>query len=253
MSKQLEYEDKSVEKAIQKASDKVHIPKEELKYEVISYGSSGIFGLVGSKQARIRVTIPESAATPNKTGRPPKKTTSPSAQKKIDDHKQKTISVDPAELGKSTLQRIIDFITTDAEISAKEESDRIVLNVKGGNSAALIGKHGQTLEAIQYLVEKVVNRHTEERTRIHIDIEGYLEARQASLEGLAMRLAEKVKRTGKPATVGQMNAHDRRIVHLALKDDEGVRTLSKGDGFIKKLLIFPKKNSLPKEKQSNPQ
>ena len=91
----------------------------------------------------------------------------------------------------------------------------------------------------------------EERTRIHIDIEGYLAARQVSLERLAVRLAEKVKLTGKSVTVGQMNAYDRRIVHLALKSDEGVRTLSKGGGFIKKLLIFPKKNSLLKEQQSN--
>jgi len=251
MSKHLEFEDKSVEKAIQKACDKVHMPKEELRYEVISYGSSGIFGLVGSKKARIRVTIPESAPTPNKTGQPAKKKASPSEPTKSEDSEKDAVSIDPAELGKSALQRIIDFITTDAEISVKEASDRILLTVKGGNTAALIGKHGQTLEAIQYLVEKVVNRQMEQRTRIYIDIEGYLEARQASLERLAIRLAEKVKRTGKPATVGQMNAHDRRIVHLALKDDEGVRTLSKGDGFIKKILIFPKKNSLLKEKQSS--
>ncbi|HEA66072.1 MAG TPA: KH domain-containing protein [Desulfobacterales bacterium] len=247
MSKHLEFEDKSVEKAIQKACDKVHMTKEELRYEVISYGSSGIFGLVGSKKARIRVTIPEFAPTPNKTGQPAKKKVLPSEPTKIEDSEKDAVSTDPVELGKSALQRIIDFITTDAEISVKEASDRILLNVKGGNTAALIGKHGQTLEAIQYLVEKVVNRQMEQRTRIYIDIEGYLEARQASLERLAIRLAEKVKRTGKPETVGQMNAHDRRIVHLALKGDEGVRTLSKGDGFIKKLLIFPKKNSLLKE------
>ncbi len=247
MSKHLEFEDKSVEKAIQKACDKVHMTKEELRYEVISYGSSGIFGLVGSKKARIRVTIPECASTPNKTGQSAKDKVLPSEPAKIEDSEKDAVSTDPVELGKSALQRIIDFITTDAEISVKETSDRILLNVKGGNTAALIGKHGQTLEAIQYLVEKVVNRQMEQRTRIYIDIEGYLEARQASLERLAIRLAEKVKRTGKPETVGQMNAHDRRIVHLALKGDEGVRTLSKGDGFIKKLLIFPKKNSLLKE------
>ncbi|HJO63516.1 MAG TPA: RNA-binding cell elongation regulator Jag/EloR [Desulfobacterales bacterium] len=251
MSKHLEFEDKSVEKAIQKACDKVHMPEEELRYKVISYGSSGIFGLVGSKTARIRVTIPESALTPNKAVRPAKEQASPSEPKKIEDGEKDAVSTDPVELGKSTLQRIINFITTDAEISVKESSDRILLNVKGGNTAALIGKHGQTLEAIQYLVAKIVNRHMEERTRIHIDIEGYLAARQVSLERLAVRLAEKVKLTGKSATVGQMNAYDRRIVHLALKSDEGVRTLSKGGGFIKKLLIFPKKNSLLKEQQSN--
>ena len=251
MSKHLEFEDKSVEKAIQKACSKVHIRKEELKYEIISYGSSGIFGLVGSKKARIRVSIPESAPTPNKKDRPAPKKASPSEPIKIEDSEKDAVFTNPIELGKSTLKRIIDLITKDAEISVKEESDRILLNIKGGNTAALIGKHGQTLEAIQYLVQKIVNRQVGQRTRIHIDIEGYLEDRKASLERLAMRLAEKVKQTGKPATVGQMNAHDRRIVHLALKGDEGVKTLSKGDGFIKKLLIFPKKNSLLKENQSS--
>ena len=251
MSKHLEFEDKNVEKAIQKACAEVHMRKEELRYEIISYGSSGIFGLVGSKQARIRVTIPESAPTPNKTDRPAKTQASPSESIKIEDSEKDAVFTDPVELGKSTLQRIIDFITTDAEISVEEESDRILLIVKGGNTAALIGKHGQTLEAIQHLVEKIVNRHMGQRTRIHIDIEGYLEARKASLKRLAIRLADKVKQTGKPTTVGQMNAHDRRIVHLALKGDEGVKTLSKGDGFIKKLLIFPKKNALLKEKQSS--
>jgi spoIIIJ-associated protein len=69
-----------------------------------------------------------------------------------------------------------------------------------------------------------------------------------NLQGLALRMAEKVKSTGKPAAIGQMNAHDRRIVHIALQDDNMVRTQSKGEGFLKKLVIFPKKNSSRKQK-----
>ena len=100
---------------------------------------------------------------------------------------------------------------------------------------------------MQYLIEKIVNKHSEHRIRIQIDIEGYLEKKQNNLKGLAVRLAEKAKRSGKPITIGQMNAHDRRIIHLVLRDDSGVRTQSVGDGFLKKLLIFPR-NKYPREK-----
>ena len=96
-------------------------------------------------------------------------------------------------------------------------------------------------------MEKIVNKNRKGRVGIHIDVEGYLEKRRMSLQRLAVNMAEKVKSTGKPAAIGQMNAHDRRIVHIALQDDNMVRTQSKGEGFLKKLVIFPKKNSSRKQ------
>ena len=125
-----------------------------------------------------------------------------------------------------------------------------MFNIDGGNPAALIGRRGQVLEAIQYLVEKIINKHSEQRIRVQIDVEGYLNNRRVRLQKLAGRLAEKAKYTGKPAIIRQMNAHDRRIVHLTLRNDSGVRTQSIGNGFLKKLVIFPKKNSSQKEKQN---
>jgi spoIIIJ-associated protein len=129
----------------------------------------------------------------------------------------------------------------DAEITVQQENKKIKYNVKGGNTAVLIGKKGQTLEAIQYIVEKIVNKKSREKIRIHVDIEGYLENRRINLERLSTRLAEKSKRIGKPVTIGQLNSYDRRVVHLVLKNDSGVRTQSIGDGFYRKLVIFPKK------------
>lgn len=123
-----------------------------------------------------------------------------------------------------------------------------MFDINGGNAAVLIGRRGQTLEAIQYLVEKIINKRRGKRVRIQVDVEGYAKNRRASLKKLAGRTAEKVKRTGKPATIGQMNAHDRRIVHMALKDDNAVRTQSVGEGYIRKLVIFPKKNFYRKRK-----
>jgi spoIIIJ-associated protein len=107
-------------------------------------------------------------------------------------------------------------------------------------------KRGQTLDAIQSIVEKVINKHRENRTRVLVDIEGYLETRKENLEKLAMRLAEKSIRTGKPMSLGEMNAYDRRIVHIALKENPDVQTRSRGEGPLRKLVIFPKKKSFSK-------
>jgi len=254
MSFFLEFEGKSVEKAVQKACDELKITKEELEHDVVSYGSTGIFGLVGTKKARIRVAVSEptpEAVSDNITAEQKENSGFfDQAINKTDDlidvtsgdPEMHAFADDPIVLGRDVLQRIIDLITTDAKISIKEGSGRMMFNVEGGNSAVLIGKRGQTLEAIQYLVEKIVNKHSEERIRLQIDVGDYLESRRANLERLAGRLAEKAKRSGKPATIGQINAHDRRIVHLLLKDDDGVRTQSMGEGFFRKLVIFPKKN-----------
>ncbi|MFO7970670.1 MAG: RNA-binding cell elongation regulator Jag/EloR [Desulfobacterales bacterium] len=262
MSHRVEFEEKNVEMAVKKACEELNIPREKLKHDVISYGSTGIFGLVGTKKARIRVTLPE--PSPKVDFEPPNK--GPEKAENENSFEQPAESVasqveisddegedhgradDPGDIGREALQKMIDLITAGATISMEKHSNKIIFNVTGGNSAVLIGKRGQTLEAIQYLVEKIVNKNRKGRVGIHIDVEGYLEKRRTSLQGLALKMAEKVKNTGKPAAIGQMNAHDRRIVHIALQDDNRVRTQSKGEGFLKKLVIFPKKNSSRKQK-----
>ena len=258
MSPSLEFEDKNVELAVKKACEELNIPREKLKHDVISYGSTGIFGLVGTKKARIRVTLPKAAQdlkTENSNSKPQKTASLDQIVKDKDFQMEAAIGDielsssedDPKEIGREALQRIIDLITTDATVTIEEKSNRFFFNVKGGNSAVLIGKRGQTLEAIQYIVEKIVNKKRKERVGIQVDVEGYLEKRRINLEKTAFRLAEKVKRTGKPATMGQMNSHDRRIVHISLKDDNKVRTQSIGEGILRKLVIFPKKNTSRKK------
>jgi spoIIIJ-associated protein len=151
--------------------------------------------------------------------------------------------IDPEvlELGESILRLMIKSITPDADLRQTEVTDRICFQVAGGNSAVIIGKRGQTLEAIQYLVEKIVNKHNAQRVRVRVDVEGYLDKRREQLERMAERMAGKAKKSKKPVTLGQLNAHDRRIVHLALKDDGEVRTQSMGEGFYRKLVVFPRK------------
>ena len=266
MPASLEFKAKNIDKAVEKASEELNVPKKDLKYEVLSYGSSGIFGLSSAKKAKIRVRLPkDSRAFESKPeiseiqSDPADVPESPESPDEVnlgdDDAVAKenqegqplySFPEDPVDIGCHVLQRIIDAITTDAKISVERDSERIFFNVNGGNAGILIGKRGQTLDAIQSIVEKVINKHREKRTRVLVDIEGYLETRKENLEKLALRLAEKSKSTGKPMSLGQMNAYDRRIAHIALKDNPDVQTRSRGEGPLRKLVIFPKKRSLSK-------
>jgi spoIIIJ-associated protein len=231
MAASLEFKAKNVEKAVEKASEKLNMPKKEIKYEVLSYGSSGIFGLAGAKKAKIRIQLPEEALPSAST--PEISETPLIAADRIDDSEPSdafdldpddavgkdilkdgqvySFPEDPVGMGRNVLQRIVDAITTDAQISVDEDSERIFFNVNGGNAGILIGKHGQTLDAIQSIVEKVINKRRKNRKRI-----------------------------SKPISLGEMNAYDRRIVHIALKDNPDVLTRSRGEGPLRKLVIFPK-------------
>ncbi|MBF0389813.1 MAG: Jag N-terminal domain-containing protein [Desulfamplus sp.] len=158
------------------------------------------------------------------------------------------VSEEAMQIGRETLQKMVALITDDATVTAKSDEDRLLLKVEGGNSGVLIGRRGQTLEAMQYLTDKIINRYSESRVRLKVDIEGYMETRKANLKTLAYKMADKAKKTGKPATINQMTAQDRRIIHLTLKDDTRVRTQSMGDGYYRRLVIFPKKSTFKRKK-----
>ena len=250
-----EYEGKNVDQAVKNACEQLNLTPEAINYEIVSHGSSGIFGLVGAKKARIRVNFSEKTEQTQTEHAPPEAVNSSDSgvqQDKLSDPEENPerrlyqMPDNPLDLAQDALQRIVGSISSDAKISAQADSDRILLDVAGGNAGILIGKKGQTLEAMQTLVEKIVNKHNNtsngDRIRVQVDVAGYLETRKANLEKLALRLAEKSKRISKPISLGHMSAHDRRIVHLALKDDPGIRTRSRGDGHVRKLVIFPKKN-----------
>jgi len=247
MSPVLEFESKSVEKAIQKASQRLNIPPNKLEHNVISHGSTGIFGLVGSKKAKIRVVVPDENPVPVEESKD-ELATEPDLQgveSIVDEAFGKPpvseISDGDVTLGKEVLQKIVDLITSEATIRVEKNDGKLLFEVQGGNAAVLIGKRGQTLEAMQYLVEKIINKQNQKRIRVEVDVEGYLQGRRERLENLASRFSEKVKKTGKPLTAGQFNAHDRRIIHIALKEDREVRTHSVGEGYYRKLKIYPKK------------
>ena len=140
----------------------------------------------------------------------------------------------------------------EAELSEKTVSNQSWINVKVAEPGILIGKRGQTLEAIQYLADKVVSKQCGKGNRVIFDVEGYVESRKTELKDLAARLASKALKTGKPSTMTRMNAHDRRVVHMSLKKNRAVRTQSVGDGYYRKLIIFPKKKSTRKTEKAGP-
>jgi spoIIIJ-associated protein len=274
MSQFLEFVGKNMDQALEKASNELKIPVEDLAYDVVSYGSSGIFGLVGAKKAKIRVKQQKAGAVESETlaqaknlvkdafnlnGEEP--TPTPSKPKfKIKapfPKKEPAPAVIPENLenaikiGKEALERFSNFITTEARIISEVKDQRIIFKIEGGNSGLLIGKRGQTLEAMQYLVEKIVNKQSEQRVRVLVDVEGYLKTRKANLQKMAGRMADKAKKSNKPVTIGQMNAYDRRTVHMHLKGNRAVRTQSVGEGYYRKLIIFPKKNQRRRNHRQN--
>lgn len=258
----IEFQGKNVEQALENASDSLNIPKSKIKHEVIAYGSTGIFGLVGVKKAKIKVFVQtkDRDEQPKKRKEPEAKTEeekgSTKNQKAIDAKQtEEEISFDEdlVDYGKQALEKIVLNISDDAEIQCKQEKEKLAYQISGGQSGVLIGKRGQTLEAIQYLLEKMINKRSGNRVRVLVDVEGYLAKRKINLQQMAIRMAEKAKRTKKPVTIGQMNSHDRRIVHIQLKDEKGVRTQSLGDGFYRKLMIFPKKQGVRKRKNKSSQ
>lgn len=207
----LEFEEKSVEEAIAAACEKLRLPREKLDIEILSKGSSGIFGIVGTRKARIRVTtkVPAVEAA--------------------------------AERAKEILSNILRHVDLPTVIEWESRDDHFYLNIISNGSGLLIGKRGKTLNALQYLVSKILQKEIGENYSVIVDTENYRTKREGSLTELAQQLSEKVKKSHRPLTTGPMNAQDRRIIHLALKEDQEVRTKSKGEGTLRRVVIYPVK------------
>lgn len=248
-----EFEGKTKEEAIRSACEELGVSEEKLKIEVLSYGSTGIFGLVGAKKAQVRVTLRDASGAKRdvQKAKPdvpePKRdvqkakpdVTEAQGDEEASDAEEDIEAV--GETARSTLEGILSYVVDDATVAVAKHPDNIRLKIEASNPAILIGRHGRTLDALQYLVRKIVRKKHNTKMRISFDVEGYRDRRKESLTQLALRLGEKVKLSGKPATISPMNAYDRRLVHIALKDDTLVKTQSKGGGEFRKLVIFPQK------------
>jgi spoIIIJ-associated protein len=213
-----EFEGKNATEAIENASRELNVPKEELNIEIIEPGSAGIFGLVGGRKARVRVTVEDKAPEAGPA-----------------------VQGDVVAVASDSLKAILQLIPIEATVTARQEDERIILSIEGDQSGILIGRKGRTLDALQFIVSKIVNKSLDRKVRVLIDSENYRERRKEALVEMALKIGEKAKRIKKPITTGPLNPHDRRIIHLALRDDQELDTKSRGEGVLKKVLIIPRR------------
>ena len=150
------------------------------------------------------------------------------------------------EAAKEFLQKIFNAMRIEVvmEKFINKNEGMVTFKLHGSDMGILIGKHGQTLDSLQYLTNLVANKNSAERIRIVIDIEDYRERRVETLNRLALRLADKVKRTGERVVLEPMNPHERKIIHVALQNDRRITTLSEGEEPYRRVVIELKNNFL---------
>ncbi|MBT9174889.1 MAG: hypothetical protein DDT22_00554 [candidate division WS2 bacterium] len=199
---------KTVEEATQKALMALNLPLKDVLVEVIAEASSGLFGLFGSKFAKVRVS---EIVTPDKY---------------ISDF----------------LAGIMQHINISGDVETKKEEDFLKMNVSGNKMGILIGKRGQTLNALQYLLNVAYHRRFPgDDCRIVLDVEDYRLKREETLRTLALNQAKKVTRYSQEVVLEPMTAQERRIIHTALQDNEAVSTFSQGEEPFRKVVIAPKR------------
>jgi spoIIIJ-associated protein len=144
------------------------------------------------------------------------------------------------EIARQLMMELLEGMGMKAEVGASLRGEDLYLNIMGDREGILIGKHGRTLESLQFLFNRMVNKQLKEGVKVYIDVNDYKVKRTDSLTKMAARLGEKVKRAEKSLTIGPFNSHDRRIIHLAIKEDPALETESLGEGEMKRIRIIPK-------------
>jgi len=201
---------KNVDEAILQASMQLGVSSDRLQYEVVEKGSAGILGgLIGAKPAVIRA------------------------------RKIETIDEKAADFLHDVFGAM--GISVDVESKLNEEEKELEINLSGDEMGILIGKRGQTLDSLQYLVSLVVNKESEDYLRVKLDTENYRERRKETLETLAKNIAYKVKRTRRSVSLEPMNPYERRIIHSALQNDKYVFTRSEGEEPFRHVVISLKR------------
>lgn len=201
---------KTVEEAIIQASVQLGVSSDRLQYEVIEKGSTGLLGgLIGAKPAVIRA-------------------------RKVETIDEKAVGFLNSVFGAMGL-------SVDVEAKLNEEEKELEVNISGEEMGILIGKRGQTLDSLQYLVSLVVNKESEDYLRVKLDTENYRERRKETLETLAKNIAYKVKRTRRSVSLEPMNPYERRIIHSALQNDKYVFTRSEGEEPFRHVVIALKR------------
>lgn len=197
---------KTIDDAIQEGLQQLGLTKDEIDYEVIEYPSKGILG-IGSKPAKILI-------------------------------KERFNLVSEV---KNFLRGVLESFNISYELEVEETTDYTKVKITGDDLAILIGKHGKTIDAIQYLLALSVNKKTEEYRKVLLDVNGYREKREQTLENVAIRQAQRAKALKKKIYLEPMNAMERRIIHSVLNKDPQIETHSEGEEPFRRIVIIPVK------------
>lgn len=204
----IEKKGKSIDEAIKAALDELQCNIDDVNIEIIEEPTRGLLGFMGKKPAVVKVSLREK----------------------------------PERDARQTLEELLQRMKIDYQVTAAEwEGDRVRINITGKDMGLLIGRKGETLNALQFVLNLMVNRGREEKTHIILDVENYRKKKEESLEALALRLSDKVKKTRKNVIMRPMNSQERRIVHTTLQGDPQITTYSMGDEPNRKVVISLKK------------
>jgi spoIIIJ-associated protein len=228
----VETEGETIDDAIGNALKTLGVGRDKVTVDILSEGRKGLFGF-GAQKARVRATLRQPAMLHGASSEKSVASESPRSAAEI---------AAAAEKAKTTLAEILRLmgIAAVVNIKAGDSAEEVVLDVRTDSNALLIGRKGQTLESLEYLVMRIAGeRPGSEGPHIIVDVENYRERRRKTLQDMALRLGEKAKRQRKTVTVDALSAADRRIVHAALQDDPWVTTKSLGQGSYRRLLIIP--------------
>lgn len=261
-----EFSAKTVQEAITEACTHFVVASDKLDYEVVEEGSTGFLG-IGSKSAIIKARVKDEAeileaeaAAQNEEkaldkeekkaekeeAKAEKKEEKEEFKEAKKESKKEKVAVNAKEVEEMSIAFLKDVLhamdipaVVEAEYNAEEEV--LDINLIGEDMGILIGKRGQTLDSLQYLVSLVVNKSTTGYIRVKVDTENYRSRRKATLENLARNIAAKVKRTRRPVSLEPMNPYERRIIHSALQNDKYVTTHSEGEEPYRKVVVTLKK------------
>ena len=209
----IEKEGKTVSEAIISGCEALGVSREEVDVEVLDEGSKGVLG-IGGKSARVKITV------------------------KRTDLSEKGLRA------KKSLESILGFFVSTYSVHLGETSEVIKLDIKSGDETGLlIGRKGETLKAMEFIVAKIAGRFSENgmEKRISIDVEGYKKRREESIAKMVKEVAQKVRSSGRPITLDSMPASERKIAYIALKNEDGIRIETRGEGEEKRITITPLK------------
>lgn len=198
---------KTIDEAIELGLQEFGVLRDEVTIEVLEEPSKGLFGLIGSRPARVRLTLKDN----------------------------------PVRRVDRLLKSIFEAMEIPVSFTIEEKDSVLLVTMEGEDLGVLIGRRGETLDSLQYLINLSINKNQEQRRKVILDVEGYRQRREDTLQKLAQRLADKAKQRGRSVVLEPMNSQERRIIHTALQGRDDIYTFSEGEEPFRKIIISPKK------------